>query len=169
MGDFIKGPLADISLEKELIDGIRLHRAIDIATDAHPSFLQAKSLLPPPLRRFAGISIDIINDYFLSKNWSHYHKGSLDQFIEQSYQELHAHRAFFPPGFQEVVRRMREQDWLHTYQEKSGIKLTFERMILRRPKLTPMLDTYQVFLDYHPELEACFHPLYSDLKDLTLE
>jgi len=74
LGDFIKGTESSLRLQfpVDLVDGIKLHRAIDKFTDAHPSFLESKQLLAPERRRYAGIVLDIIYDHFLSIHWKTY-------------------------------------------------------------------------------------------------
>ena len=58
-GDYIKGPLHG-ALPPQIERGIRLHRAIDAYTDGHPLIQQLRRDLPPGLRRYAGILIDLL-------------------------------------------------------------------------------------------------------------
>ena len=64
-GDFYKGPLRD-DLPEAVARGVQLHRAIDAYTDQHPALKELRAELPPHLRRFAGIVIDLSFDHFLS-------------------------------------------------------------------------------------------------------
>ena len=48
LGDFVRGQPDPAQFPPRVIRGIRLHRAIDGYTDAHPAVLAAKAQLPPP-------------------------------------------------------------------------------------------------------------------------
>ena len=64
-GDYYKGPLRG-DLPGDIESGVRLHRAIDAYTDAHPVSRQLRSAFPEKLRRYAGILVDLSFDHFLS-------------------------------------------------------------------------------------------------------
>ena len=53
MADYVKGtPSNDYS--QAVIDGIRMHRRIDVLTDTHPLVKQARQLFPNEYRREIG-------------------------------------------------------------------------------------------------------------------
>ena len=61
LGDFVRGTPESLrgSYPDEVIAGIVMHRELDRFTDDHPAFQEARELLDPEHRRFAGIIIDI--------------------------------------------------------------------------------------------------------------
>ena len=69
LGDFVHGQPDPAVLPSRVIAGIRLHRAIDVYTDAHPEVLTAKALLPSPYRRYAGILLDMWFDRCLARDF----------------------------------------------------------------------------------------------------
>uniref|UniRef100_UPI003FA0B52C ACP phosphodiesterase n=1 Tax=Enterobacter hormaechei TaxID=158836 RepID=UPI003FA0B52C len=58
-----------IDYSQAVIDGIRMHRRIDVLTDTHPLVKQARQLFPNEYRRVAPITLDILWDQILSLHW----------------------------------------------------------------------------------------------------
>ena len=69
LGDFVHGQPDAAVFPARVIAGIRLHRAIDVYTDAHPEVLAAKAHLPSPYRRYAGILLDMWFDHCLARDF----------------------------------------------------------------------------------------------------
>ena len=68
LGDFARG--ADLSGYAPRVElGIRLHRRIDSIVDASPQVAALRTLVEPPLRRYAGILLDVFFDHALIRNW----------------------------------------------------------------------------------------------------
>jgi Uncharacterized protein conserved in bacteria len=70
LGDFVHGRPDPQRWPERVIAGIRLHRAIDVYTDAHAEVLAAKARLPPPYRRYAGIALDMWFDHCLARDFT---------------------------------------------------------------------------------------------------
>ncbi len=54
----------------EVVDGIFMHRRIDVMTDNLPEVTEAKAWFRPETRRVAPISLDVMWDHFLSRHWA---------------------------------------------------------------------------------------------------
>ena len=80
LGDFVRGT-PDPALPGGVIAGIRLHRAIDVYTDAHPQVLAAKALLQPPYRRYAGILLDMWFDHCLARDFARWSELPLERVL----------------------------------------------------------------------------------------
>ena len=100
-GDFHRGPLRG-DLPVGLEAGIALHRAIDAFTDSHPEVAALRSQFPAPLRRFAGILIDLSFDHCLSQHWSRYSELPLSCFNRQVTQILGDNRALLVRDTEEI-------------------------------------------------------------------
>ncbi len=149
----------------ELLDGILMHRAVDVFTDRHPAFLKARALLAPERRRFAGIVVDIFFDHFLSLRWERWMVGSKREFIDRFYTELLAFRLpEITTEFPQVTARMIEQDWLGTYATLDGMDLTLRRVAARSPRLAVMIDSMEDLLGNFPEFEECFEEFFPDVR-----
>ena len=68
LGDMVKGRL-DGRHGAAVERGIRLHRGIDRVSDDHEAHRAMRRRFPPPLRRYAGILVDIGFDYSLARAW----------------------------------------------------------------------------------------------------
>ncbi len=79
LGDMVKGPL-DGRYPAEVEHGIALHRRIDSFTDWHPITTDLRRRFEPPLRRYAGILVDIGFDYCLASNWRGHSTITLEHF-----------------------------------------------------------------------------------------
>lgn len=133
MGDFLKGVDSN-GYPAGIQEGIRLHRRIDVFTDAHPVFARSLRRFEPPFRRYGGVLIDVFYDHFLAVHWSSYSPHeSLAAFADRSYAMLSATSVELPPRMETAVTAMAEQDWLGSYATSEGIDQTLKRMS-RRPK-----------------------------------
>src|SRR5690625_4336633 len=65
LGDIVKGRVSEGHFQPAVTRGIRLHRLIDSSCDAHKVHRDLRRSFSPPMRRFAGIIVDIGFDYAL--------------------------------------------------------------------------------------------------------
>jgi len=103
LGDFVHGQPDPQLFPSRVIAGIRLHRAIDVYTDAHPEVLAAKAQLPPPYRRYAGILLDMWFDHCLARDFACWCVQPLEDYSDALRRLLHRHDALLPPA----LRRFR--------------------------------------------------------------
>lgn len=69
MADFVRGnPQGDYPAE--IIDGIYMHRRIDVMTDNLAEVKEAREWFRPQTRRVAPITLDVMWDHFLSQHWA---------------------------------------------------------------------------------------------------
>lgn len=83
LGDVVKGRLTEGRFRPSVTRGIRLHRLIDSSCDAHSVHRDLRRSFNPPMRRFAGIIVDIGFDYALARNWRLYHEENLSRFTQR--------------------------------------------------------------------------------------
>ena len=167
LGDFVRGTPEVLArtLPADIVDGIRLHRAIDRWTDTHPAFLDAKTLLPTDQRRFAGITLDLIFDHFLSRDWATFSDVLLPSFCEQSYDLLEKSHQHLPRDLQALLPRMRRENWLLAYRTEPDLERSLLRTSHRRPYLAPLAHVFPSFQQNRAALHRHFLDLYPDLQD----
>lgn len=164
MGDFYRGAI-DSTLPQAVQQGIRLHRQIDVFTDAHPHVVAARQRFEPPYRRVAGIVLDLAFDHFLCRHWKRFHAKPLATFLAEVYGDLAAYQGYLPPRMQQPLDRLLSQRWLAAYAELEGLDRAFVRMDQRFKKPTALAKAgvivrrdYQLieadFLNFFPELVA---------------
>lgn len=115
--------------------GIRRHRQIDVFTDSHPRVKACVSRFPPPYRRYAGILTDVYFDYFLARDWQKYSDVPRRDFLAGVYRDIEICLPEIPSQAAHRLRRMRDEDWLGSYDVLAGIGEILRRISqrLRRP------------------------------------
>jgi acyl carrier protein phosphodiesterase len=157
-GDYFKGPLKG-SLSPPVERGVKLHRAIDAYTDAHPVIGQLRRDLPPELRRYAGILIDLSFDHFLSRNWSHYSDLPLPEFSAGVYTVLELSAAA-----RGMAARLVEHDILNLYLEWETVAASARRIGQRFRRHNPFLDIDRELAPKKALIERAFLNFYPDLQ-----
>lgn len=157
LGDFIKGPLPP-NYPEAFRRGIVLHHQIDAYTDSHPIVQQSKALIDPSRRRFAGIIIDVFYDHFLASQWSA--AIPLPAFADQVYAALHEYEPLLPPSLKHIMPAMIAQDWLTSYQTRTGIRVALRRIstyFRRHVDLTASMEDLDAhYADFRDDFNAFF-------------
>jgi acyl carrier protein phosphodiesterase len=162
-GDYFKGPLHG-QLPAQIERGVRLHRSIDAYTDAHPLIAQLRRDLPPPLRRYAGILIDLSFDHFLSLHWANFSALPLPEFNHDVYRILKQQERALSPQARSMATRLIEYDVLGLYLEWETVLSTARRIGSRFSRHNPFMELEhslspaqdameRVFLDFYPQLQ----------------
>jgi len=162
MGDFIKGPV-DNRFEPVIAEAIRLHRRIDVYTDAHPCVVSSRQLFPPPRRRFAGIILDVCYDHFLIRHWQQFHGQELDTFIEKSYRILESHYDILPRRLQTISSRMIGNNLLGSYRTLAGVERALQRIASRNHRLAPLMESLSDIEVHYLSLERGFLEFFPEL------
>lgn len=163
-GDWIKGRLERQVYPGRVLAGARRHRFVDGFADHHPAALVARESLGPERRRAAGIILDVVNDYFLTRHWSLYSDESLPAFIAAGYASLERTRADWPEQAQPVLQQMISHDWLNRYTDLAAVARTLERIGGRMRRDPGLADSLRVLEACHEPLERQFHAVISDLR-----
>ena len=69
LADFVRGDPAG-EWPADVVEGIFMHRRIDVLTDNLPEVTEAKGWFRPETRRVAPITLDVMWDHFLSRHWT---------------------------------------------------------------------------------------------------
>jgi acyl carrier protein phosphodiesterase len=162
-GDYIKGPLTG-SLLPDIERGVKLHRAIDAYTDAHPLIGQLRRELPPGLRRYAGIIIDLSFDHFLSLNWSRYSDVPLREFNAGVYTALSDHETELSAAARGMAARLAEHDILNLYRDWDTVTASARRIGQRFRRHNPFLDIDRDLAPKKALIEEAFLNFYPDLQ-----
>lgn len=139
LADWIKGPLDD-ALPAEPREGIRLHRAIDTFTDAHPLPTRSRERLKERWGRYSGIIVDVAYDHFLASGWDRFGSGPLPEFVEGVHTALKTWAPRLPAPAPEVVERLIAQEWLIEMQSREGLEATLRRISRRMRRPVPLAE-----------------------------
>lgn len=142
--------------------GIACHRSIDTFTDRHPIFRRSVQRISTSYRRFAPILVDVFYDHFLSISWERHWPQPLEAFLTDLYTSFDQQRDQLPATVFGHLHQMRTQNWLGSYQDMAGVRLTLERIsrrFQRRVELSPAVA----------ELEQNYENLRVDFTEFFLE
>lgn len=88
MADFVRGnPQGDYPAA--IVDGIYMHRRIDVLTDNLAEVKEAREWFRPQTRRVAPITLDVMWDHFLSQHWAQLSPDlPLDEFVRYAERQI---------------------------------------------------------------------------------
>lgn len=133
-----------------IIDGIKMHRAIDSFSDNNPVYLRSVHRLQPNYGKYSGVITDMFYDYFLSNNWNRFSDASLEKFRNETYRILNSRKNIMPEESQIILKYMMKGDWLYSYSTVQGIRSSLEGMSKRMKYYFPM-DKAVAELENNPE------------------
>lgn len=153
--DEIKG--SNWSLYPELIvNGTKLHRAMDDYTDNHPALMELKKQLYSDLPKITPIAVDLYIDHVLTKNWNIFHPKPYGLFLENfyrfAYQEI-TEPLSLPNGelfqwsqsFKQFLAIFYSRKFMHQYPLLDGLRRAsfgLSRRISFPNKLADAADVY---------------------------
>lgn len=166
IGDGVKGNQVT-NYSPEVQKGIALHRFIDHYTDNHPVTAEARMLIRPKFRKYAGVVLDVYFDHFLGTLWSDYHPENLEQFVDKVHNTLN----LFEPNMPEKTRRffhyMKMHNWLLNYRQLDALSRVFHGMASRTPFKSNMEQAVPVLRENYGEIEKAFEVFFPDLQKET--
>jgi len=170
LGDFVHGR-PDPAWPVARRAGLRFHRAIDGYTDTHPEVVAARNLFVPPMRRYAGIVLDVWFDHLLVLDWDRYPSGeSLAGFSQHWLALLDARVAELPPPFQAFLAWMHAHGLPAGYGDEATLDAVFGALARRLSRPSPIaaalppLHTRSATLQRH--FDAFFPELVGYARDL---
>jgi acyl carrier protein phosphodiesterase len=154
---------------QRVITGIRLHRAIDVYTDAHPEVLAAKALLPPPYRRYAGILLDMWFDHCLARDFPRWSTQPLDGYSNALRALLQRHDALLPAA----LRRFREyMEWHRLpagYADGAMLGHALAGIGQRLSRANPLDSALPVLVERDAWLQRHFDAFFPQLQGFARE
>ncbi|MGE4366167.1 ACP phosphodiesterase [Thermomonas sp.] len=130
LGDFVLGQSALDDWPAPVRAEIVRHRRIDRYTDTHPAVADARARFGP-LRRYAGIVLDVYFDHCLARDWARWDATPLDAFTGRIYRVLDERRGVLPPRLAALAPRMAAQDWLGAYARRESVDATVRGIATR--------------------------------------
>jgi acyl carrier protein phosphodiesterase len=167
ISDFVKGK-KQYDYPGTVQQGIRLHRAIDTFTDAHPATRAAKEYFRPAVGAYAGAFIDVVYDHFLALDTNELTETGWKAFAAEVYQQLDDQQSILPEKFARMLPYMRSQDWLYNYRFTIGIENSFNGLARRASYLSGAENAFAAFTEHYDILGAYYHAFFPDVKKFAL-
>ena len=170
IADFVKN--RDVArLPESIQKGIKLHRAIDTFTDAHPLIHEAKAPFRPLVRLYSGAFVDVAFDYFLANDTTENSQREWQEHSREVYAVLRRYEEFLPEVFKKVLDKMQQDDWLYNYRNEWGIEYSFRNVVNKAQFLDKTINVFPAFLankDFLREkYEIFFHEIKSFAQDFV--
>ncbi|OOG49599.1 ACP phosphodiesterase [Rhodanobacter sp. C01] len=169
LGDFVHGQPDPELFPPQVIAGIRLHRAIDVHTDAHPEVLAAKALLPTPYRRYAGILLDMWFDHCLARDFARWCAQPLDDYSDALRALLHRHDALLPPALQRFRGYMEAHDLPAGYADPALLGRALAGIGQRLSRDNPLNSALPVLVAREAVLQERFEAFFPQLREFARE
>lgn len=162
-GDFMHGR-PDPGWPEARQAGLRFHRAIDRFTDAHPEVATARNAFEPPLRRYAGIVLDVWFDHLLVREWHRFcAEEPLPAFSLRWLALLDAHAAELPESLRGFLAWMHAHGLPAAYGDDAMLDAVFHALALRLSRPSPIGDALPALHDRAEVLQRHFDVFFPEL------
>ncbi|WP_333495176.1 ACP phosphodiesterase [Kluyvera sp. CHPC 1.251] len=163
LADFVRGnPQQDYPAD--IVDGIYMHRRVDVMTDNLPQVKEAREWFRPETRRVAPITLDVMWDHFLSRHWAQISPEiALPEFTRYARSEVAMVLPDAPARFQTLNEHLWSERWLERYGEMDFIQRVLNGMASRRPKLDALRDSWHDLDAHYDALETRFWQFYPQM------
>lgn len=174
IADHVKGIQVNAYSEK-IRFGIKMHRAIDTFTDAHPIVHQSIMRLRPNFHKYSGVVVDMFYDHFLSLHWNEFSEQDLDTFTQQRFDMIKLFKPLLPERSVRLLYYMEKNNWLYSYSNFEGLQQAFSGMANRTSFVSHMehavehlkvdYEIYQKEFElYFPELQIFVSENFSEVN-----
>lgn len=168
LGDVVHG--SDLTAyPADIVEGIRLHRRIDAATDRHPRIVALRERYPDGARRYAGILLDLIADHVLIQQWSQHSAEPLTGFCRRCGVAIEAAAPWFLLAGGRRSSAAQFERLLLSYGEVAGIDHAIRRTAARLRKPELLLKAAEDWTTRAEALRPELAELLGDLRRLALE
>ena len=166
IADFVKN--RDVArLPESIQKGIKLHRAIDSFTDAHPLIHEAKAPFRPLVRLYSGAFVDVAFDYFLANDTAENSQCEWQEHSQRVYAVLRRYEEFLPEVFKKVLDKMQQDDWLYNYRNEWGIEFSFRNVVNKAQFLDKTTNVFPVFLANKDFLREKYEIFFPEIKSFA--
>ena len=166
IADFVKN--RDVArLPESIQKGIKLHRAIDTFTDAHPLIHEAKAPFRPLVRLYSGAFVDVAFDYFLANDTTENSQREWQEHSQRVYAVLRRYEEFLPEVFKKVLDKMQQDDWLYNYRNEWGIEYSFRNVVNKAQFLDKTANVFPTFLANKDFLREKYEIFFPEIKSFA--
>lgn len=166
IADFVKN--RDVArLPESIQKGIKLHRAIDTFTDAHPLIHEAKAPFRPLVRLYSGAFVDVAFDYFLANDTAENSQREWQEHSQRVYDVLRRYEEFLPEVFKKVLDKMQQDDWLYNYRNEWGIEYSFRNVVNKAQFMDKTTNVFPAFLANKDFLREKYEIFFPEIKSFA--
>ena len=159
LGDFVKGTIDPVKFPEftnGILNGVRLHRSIDVFTDNSDIFKTSVRRISGEYRRFSPILVDMYYDYLLAKHWGALHHEPFNVLRQKVYRILSTTNYSGYKRFLKTKSTMITEDWLGSYRTVGGISTAIERLGGRLKRGNTLIGGVKFLLENESKFENDF-------------
>ena len=162
LGDFWRGA-PDPHWPAAIRAGVVLHRKIDVYTDNHAEVASARALFVPPLRRYAGILLDVYFDHVLAANWAQHAREPLGGLSERVGRLLQDNRHWLPPRLNRFADYFQDARLFGSYAEREMIERVLAGIGGRLKHDNPLASAGSALWQREAELKPVYARFFPEL------
>src|SRR6478736_6013453 len=166
LGDFWHGA-PDPQWPAGIRAGVVLHRKIDVYTDSHAELAGARALFTPPLRRYAGILLDVYFDHLLALDWPRQGREPLAELSARVEILLRDNRHWLPPQLNRFADYFHHAGLFASYAERDTIERVLTGIGRRLKHENPLATAGPALWQRDAELSAAFARFFPDLIEFA--
>ena len=166
LGDFWRGA-PDPDWPAALRAGVVLHRKIDVYTDSHADVAAARALFAAPLRRYAGILLDVYFDHVLAADWPAHAREPLAALSARVGDLLRVNQDWLPQPLNRFAGYFRQAGLFESYGERGMIERVLAGIGQRLKHDNPLASAGPALWERDAELRAAFARFFPDLVAYT--
>lgn len=165
LADFVRGN-PESQYPPDVVDGILMHRRIDVMTDNLPEVREAREWFRSETRRVAPITLDVMWDHFLSRHWALISpEFPLQAFVGYAHAQVSTILPASPPRFVNLNDYLWSERWLERYRDMDFIQNVLNGMANRRPRLDALRDSWYDLDHHYDALEERFWRFYPRMME----
>jgi acyl carrier protein phosphodiesterase len=168
LGDFWRGA-PDRQWRPDVAGGVILHRKIDVYTDSHPLVAAARALFEPPLRRYAGILLDVYFDHVLARDWAQFSDEALPALSARTLDTLALNADWLPADLTRFAGYMRREGLFASYAQRATIEHVLGGISRRLSRANPLATAGAELWQRDAVLSATFGAFFADLRGFAAE
>lgn len=165
LGDVVRGRLEG-RFPEALERSLRLHRRIDVATDAHVEVVALRAGFAPGARRYAGVLLDLLFDHALALDWPR-RDESLPAFAARAAGAVDDAAAWSLADAGPPPAAVRFERLLMSYRDEAGTTRAIERVAARLREPQRLLEAAEGWTARLPAVRAALPHLLADLETLA--
>jgi acyl carrier protein phosphodiesterase len=163
LGDFTHGR-PDPAWPASRQAGLRFHRTIDRFTDEHPEVVAARRLFRPPLRRYAGIVLDVWFDHLLVLEWDRFAADKpLPRFSNRWLALLDGRAAELPASLRAFLAWMHAHELPVAYGDEATLDTVFHALERRLSRPSPIGESLPALRLHADALQQHFDVFFPQL------
>lgn len=163
MADVVRGPDLGAFAPRVAL-GIRLHRRVDTLVDTAAELAPLRERVNPPLRRYAGIVLDVLIDHVVIRHWPRMHGSDRATFHAGVYGSLGRMQPHMPEAAARLAQRLRAWDLLDSCATLEGCERTLEAIARRLRRPVPLARGIGMLAPHMPMLDAVVPALVARLR-----